>query len=81
MPRPLVNIDVDDLPRAIASYRDALTCASGASGHGVELLGECAGLPAAISLRRHAGEAGVPRRYGRHWTPVHLTVVETSPPR
>ena len=80
MPRLLVNIDVDDLPRAIAFYRDALDLRVGRrfGSHGVELLG--ANAPVYL-LHKPAGTPGggvQPRRYGRHWTPVHLDVVVTD---
>lgn len=75
----LVNIDVDDLARAEAFYREALGLAVGRRfGDGaVELLGasspvyllhKAAGTP--------AGDATMQTRdYRRHWTPVHLDVV------
>ena len=77
MPRLLVNIDVDDRPRAIAFYRDALDLRVGRrfGSHGVELLG--ANAPVYL-LHKPAGTPGggvQPRRYGRHWTPVHLDFV------
>jgi predicted enzyme related to lactoylglutathione lyase len=73
----LVNIDVDDLDRAIAFY-------TGALGLGLErrLFGgsvaEIAGASAKIYLLAKATGtapcAGAPfvRDYHRHWTPVHL---------
>lgn len=70
----LVNIDVDDLGRAVAFYTEALPLRTGRrfGPHGVELLG--AGSPLYL-LAKPAGSEGAPgdeRRYGRHWTPVHL---------
>src|SRR5690606_10198950 len=77
--RLLVNIDVDDLERAEAFYRDAfgLRASRRFGGEGVELLG--AGVPIYL-LRKAAGspagDASMQRRdYRRHWTPVHLDFV------
>jgi lactoylglutathione lyase len=73
----LINIDVDDLPRAEAFYRDAFGLAAARRfGDGaVEMLGAQAPL---YLLRKPAGSegaAGSPRDYHRHWTPLHLDVV------
>ena len=75
----LVNIDVDDLARAEAFYRDAfgLTASRRFGDGGVEMLG--ASSPVYL-LRKEAGSAaseavGVKRDYARHWTPVHLDFV------
>ncbi len=75
----LVNIDVDDLPRAIEFYTDAFGLSVGRrfADSGVELTG------AAVPLYLLAKEAGSlaaptttrPRDYERHWTPVHLDFV------
>jgi lactoylglutathione lyase len=75
----LVNIDVDDLARAEAFYRDAfgLTPTRRFGDDGVEL----AGANAPIYLLRklagsRAGDAiDATRDYRRHWTPVHVDVV------
>ena len=80
MPRIIVNIDVDDLARGIAFYRDALglrlvrhlfegRIAELTDGTTlVHLLTKPAGSPA-IS-------GGPPARdYARHWTPVHADFV------
>ncbi|WP_250461233.1 VOC family protein [Microbulbifer litoralis] len=75
----LINIDVDNLDRAIAFYRDAFGLRVGRRlGAGaVEMLGgsapmylleNAAGTPA-------AGSASQARRYERHWTPLHLDMV------
>ena len=75
----LVNIDVDDLGRGIAFYRDGL---------GLTLrrmlfdgrVAELAGGPCPVYLlAKPAGGApastiAAPRDYGPHWTPVHLEV-------
>jgi len=75
----LINIDVDDLALAIAFYQSAfgLQPVRRFGEAGVEmggasvplfLLVKPAGSPAAVGLAE-------PRRYARHWTPVHLDVV------
>jgi predicted enzyme related to lactoylglutathione lyase len=75
----LVNIDVDDLERAVAFYSGAFDLEVGRClGDGVvELLGASsrlyllakpAGSPAAASTAQS-------RDYRRHWTPVHLDLV------
>jgi catechol 2,3-dioxygenase-like lactoylglutathione lyase family enzyme len=75
-PAILVNIDVDDLDRAIAFYTALLELKVGRrfGSFGVELVGGSAPL---YLLVKAAGTAVSPasserRRYGRHWTPVHL---------
>ena len=73
----LINIDVDDLARAEAFYRDAFGLAAARRfGDGaVEMLGAQAPL---YLLRKPAGSTGAtaaPRDYHRHWTPLHLDVV------
>jgi len=78
----LVNIDVDDLEKATRFYTAALDLRVGRRfGDGaVELLGaevhlyllkKAVGTPAFPSAS-DAQEPAAPRRYGRHWTPVHL---------
>lgn len=75
----LVNIDVDDLPKATAFYEAALGLSVGRRfGDGaVELLGG----PAPIYLLVKASGTAASkttvqvRTYARHWTPVHLDVV------
>ena len=75
----LVNIDVDDLAKAVAFYRDAfgLDPARRLGEGAVEMLG--AGAPIYL-LEKPAGSTAVPdtaakRSYARHWTPVHLDFV------
>ncbi len=80
MPGVIVNIDVPDLTRGIAFYRDGLgftllrTLFGGAvaeldaDGTRLYLIEAEAGSNAV------PGEAA-PRTYGPHWTPVHLDVV------
>jgi predicted enzyme related to lactoylglutathione lyase len=73
----LVNVDVDDLERAIVFYTDAL-------GLRLErrlfkgMVAEMSGASSTVYLLNHAagsrpapGAASV-RAYERHWTPVHL---------
>jgi catechol 2,3-dioxygenase-like lactoylglutathione lyase family enzyme len=79
MPDLRVCIDVDDLDRAIAFYTRALGFEVVRRNGGVfaelrggtcpvDLLGQPAGTPASDACQE-------PRRYGRHWTPVHLDVI------
>ncbi len=75
----LINIDVDDLDRAIAFYTGAFGLRIGRrfGAAGVELLG--AGSPVYLLVKR-PGTAPYPgsaeeRAYRRHWTPVHLDIV------
>src|SRR5262245_25464055 len=75
-----MNIDVDDLEKAVAFYRDGLNLRmqrrlfdgsvvemSGASST-IHLLAKESGSPA-------ARKANIFRGYRRHWTPVHLDFV------
>lgn len=73
----LVNVDVPDLEAGIRFYRDAL---------GFEFkrklgpeVAEMIGGPARLYLLQKPegspGAAQDPRRYDRHWTPVHLDIV------
>ena len=75
--RILLNLDVDDLKRALAFYVAAfgLTPARRFGDDVVELLG--AGTPLYL-LRKAAGSIGAgttPRDYARHWMPLHIDVV------
>ena len=73
----LVNIDVPDLAAAERFYVAAfgLTPTRRFGEGGVEL----SGWPAPVYLLEKAagtiGAGGEPRRYERHWSPVHLDVV------
>lgn len=73
----LVNVDVPDLARAEAFYTQAfgLTVSRRFGSGGLEL----SGLPAKLYLlEKPEGSVGAAqdvRRYGRHWTPVHLDIV------
>jgi predicted enzyme related to lactoylglutathione lyase len=75
----LVNIDVDDLARAIEFYVRAFELRVGRSfgAAGVELLGGAAPI---YLLSKPAGspassDSPPMRDYRRHWTPVHLDIV------
>ncbi len=73
----LINLDVPDLEAAEALYRQAfgLTTGRRLGDDVLELLGAQAPL---YLLRNAAGSEAAPdspRRYERHWTPVHLDVV------
>src|SRR5262245_62012947 len=79
MVKALINIDVDDLPRAEAFYTSAFELRIGRrfSNEAVELTGAEVAL---YLLLKAAGtppfpEAEQPRAYRRHWTPVHLDFV------
>ena len=72
----LVNIDVDDLEKAVEFYSRGLGLTAGRrlGPDAVEMLG--AACPIYL-LTKPAGtrpfaRAGAARRYRRHWTPVHL---------
>ncbi len=78
-PGLLVNIDVDDIDKAIRFYCAAFGLTPGrrlgaevaellGSSSPIYLLAKPAGSPAAAST-------GQTRDYGRHWTPVHLDFV------
>jgi predicted enzyme related to lactoylglutathione lyase len=73
----LINIDVPDLGRAVAFYTEAfgLTVSRRFGVEGAEL----SGWPVRLYLlQKPEGSVGAgenPRRYERHWTPVHLDIV------
>lgn len=75
----LVNIDVDDLPRALDFYLRAFDLRVGRR-FGEEVV-EVLGGPAPIYLlakragSRATSHSDATRSYQRHWTPVHLDVV------
>jgi predicted enzyme related to lactoylglutathione lyase len=78
-PALLVNIDVDDLPKAIRFYCEAFGLRVGRrfGEHVTELLGSSAPI---YLLAKPSGSIAVPtstqgRDYSRHWTPVHLDFV------
>lgn len=76
----LLNLDVPDLPTAVAFYQQALGFSVGRvlfDGTVVEMLG--AAVPLYLlhkaAATRPCPEAGVLRDYRRHWTPLHLDMV------
>lgn len=75
----LINIDVDDLERAIGFYTDGLGLHVGRrfGGDGVELLG--AHSPIYLLVKPTGSPASnataATRDYARHWTPVHIDFV------
>jgi predicted enzyme related to lactoylglutathione lyase len=76
----LVNIDVDDMARAIAFYKNALGLRLGRrlfGGSAVEMLGASSKmhLLANPSGSSASSRVSLPRSYQRHWTPVHLDFV------
>ena len=79
MARVLLNLDVDDIERAIQFYTQALELRVGRrfdSGF-VELLGAEAPLYLLLKSSGSAPFEGAPRMrdYARHWTPLHLDFV------
>jgi predicted enzyme related to lactoylglutathione lyase len=75
----LINIDVDDLEKAVRFYTDAFGLRVGRhlGPDAVELLGGEA--PIYLLVKERGTEAAPAsshlREYSRHWTPVHLDVV------
>ena len=75
----LVNVDVDDLEKAIEFYRNALDLTLKRRLFN-DTVAEMAGAPSPIYLlKKPAGSAASAtlttlRDYSRHWTPVHLDV-------
>ena len=73
----LINIDVPNLDQGVAFYEQAfgLTVTRRLGPEAVEL----SGLPVRLYLlQKPGGSIGAgadPRRYDRHWTPVHVDVV------
>ena len=78
----LVNIDVDDLDRAVQFYKSAFDLKVGRrfGADGVELLG--GSTPIYLLLKAAGSQASRDSRqvrdYRRHWTPVHLDIVVTD---
>jgi len=75
MPKIAINIDVDNIERGIEFYCSAfeLSVARRPAPDIVEL----SGMPSPVFLLEKASGSvpfpdGTPRRYARHWTPVHL---------
>ena len=75
-PAILINIDVDDLDRAAGFYTNLLDVRIGRrfGAAGVELVGAAAPIYLLVKQAETAASvaSGERRRYGRHWTPVHL---------
>jgi len=79
MARVLINLDVDDMERAVAFYTQALGLDVGRrfDGEFVELLGAESPIYLLLKAPDTQPFAGAPhlRSYERHWTPVHLDFV------
>lgn len=73
----LINIDVPDLAAARAVYCQAfgLRPARRLGPGALELLGAQAPIYLLEQAAGSAGAPGQPRRFDRHWTPLHLDVV------
>ncbi|MFL5266707.1 MAG: VOC family protein [Stellaceae bacterium] len=75
----LVNIDVDDLPKGVAFYQQAVGLRPGRrfGSLGVEMLGASSAVYLLMKPEgtRPSSNADEMRRYRRHWTPVHLDFV------
>src|SRR5262245_33673886 len=75
----LINIDVDDLDRAVAFYTAAFGLKIGRrfDTFAVELTGGTSliYLLAKAARTKASPASGERRRYARHWTPVHLDFV------
>lgn len=73
----LVNLDVPDLQAAEAFYTKAfdLVVTRRFGGGAVELTGWPARLYLLHKPAGSPGAGGHPRRYDRHWCPVHLDIV------
>ena len=75
----LVNIDVDDLSKAIAFYQQAAGLRLGRrfGSLGVEMLGTSSAIYLLVKPdgTRPSTSTDELRRYRRHWTPVHLDFV------
>jgi len=75
----LVNVDVDDLSKAIAFYQRAIGLQIGRrfGSFAVEMLGASSAVYLLLRPDGTTSSAGTDdvRRYRRHWTPVHLDFV------
>ncbi|MBP5980196.1 MAG: VOC family protein [Halomonas sp.] len=75
----LVNVDVDDLEKAIEFYRSAFELHVGRrlGVFGVEMLGSSAPIYLLVTLPDSIAVPDTSQRrcYKRHWTPVHLDFV------
>jgi predicted enzyme related to lactoylglutathione lyase len=73
----LINVDVDDLEKAVAFYRDALGLQAGRrlfDGSVVEMSGASSKIHLLAKAPGSAAssQAAICRSYERHWTPLHL---------
>ena len=75
----VVNIDVDDLEKAVRFYGSAFGLKVGRhlGAFGVEMLGSSAPIYLLVKSPKTptSGTASQQRSYERHWTPVHLDFV------
>ncbi|WP_296272430.1 VOC family protein [Pseudomonas sp. UBA6323] len=76
----LLNLDVPDLPAAVAFYQQGLGLSVGRvlfDGSVVEMLGAAVPLYLLhkVAATRPCPEADVQRDYRRHWMPLHLDLV------
>ena len=75
----LVNIDVDDLSKAVTFYQEAVGLRVGRrfGSFGVEMLGTSSPIYLLVKAggTRPSTNTDEVRRYRRHWTPVHLDLV------
>ena len=75
----IVNIDVDDLSKAVAFYQAAARLRVGRrfGSLGVEMLGTSAPIYLLVKAggTRPSTNTDEVRRYRRHWTPVHVDFV------
>ena len=75
----LVNLDVDDLEKAIHFYESAFGLETGRrfGAVGVEMLGTSSPIYLLVKASGTPPSATIsqPRMYERHWTPVHLDFV------
>jgi predicted enzyme related to lactoylglutathione lyase len=82
MPQLLVNLDVDDIERAVSFYTEGLRLHVGRRFDDgfVELLGADAPIYLLHKARTDKPFDGAKqgRDYSRHWTPVHLDFVVTD---
>lgn len=75
----LINLDVDDLERAVRFYGEAFGLDVGRrfGTFGAEMIGSSAPIYLLVKPAgtRPAPSVAQPRTYERHWTPVHLDFV------
>lgn len=75
----LINIDVDDLQKAISFYSSAFDLRVGRrlSSFGIEMVGGPTPIYLLVKETGSPASNTMPQRrsYARHWTPLHLDVV------